>query len=108
MTYWVQPHRPCLSLSRWRDLAAFSFWSWASSIANMVWSRSDPFILGPTLGTAQLGVFLLSAEIGLLPTSELVELATRVLYAGVAAAQNRGTESSSLALPLMAVLLVVV
>nr|WP_294526648.1 oligosaccharide flippase family protein [uncultured Rhodopila sp.] len=108
MTYWVQPYRPRLSLSRWRDLAEFSFWSWASSMAYMVWYRCDAFVLGPAIGMAQLGVFLLSAEIGLLPASELVDPATRALYAGVAAARNRGTEPLGLALPLMAVLLMIV
>ncbi len=108
MTYWVQPHRPRLTLSRWRELAGFSFWSWASSMAYMIWNRCDAFVLGPVLGMGQLGIFMLSMEIGLLPTSELVDPAARALYAGVAAAQNRGTDPITLALPLMAMLLMLV
>lgn len=108
MTYWVQPCRPCFSLARWRDLAGFSFWSWASSMAGMAWERGDAFVLGPALGAGQLGVFLLSAEIGLLPTSELVGPAGRALYAGVAAARNRGADVVGLAVPLMAALLMLV
>jgi lipopolysaccharide exporter len=108
VTYWIQPHRPRLSLSRWRDLAGFSFWSWASSMAYLVWNRFDAFVLGPALGMGQLGIFMLAMEIGLLPTTELVEPATRALYAGVSAAQNRGTDAIGLALPLIAVLQMVV
>lgn len=108
MSYLVQPYRPRLTLSRWRDLAGFSFWSWACSMATMVWERSDSFVLGPVLGVGQLGIFLLATEIGLLPTTELVAPATNALYAGVAAAQNRGTEPVTLALPLMAALLMLV
>lgn len=108
MTYWVQPYWPRFSLTRWRDLAGFSFWSWASSMAGMAWERSDAFVLGPALGSGQLGVFLMSTEIGLLPTSELVSPAGRALYAGVAAAQNRGADTVALAMPLMAALLMLV
>ena len=104
VTYWIQPHPPRLSMSRWRDLASFSLWSWASSLAYMVWNRCDAFVLGPVLGMGQLGIFMLAMEIGLLPTTELVEPASRALYAGVAAAQNRGTDAVALALPLIAVL----
>ncbi len=108
MTYWIEPYRPRLELSQWRQLAGFSFWSWASSIAYLVWNRCDAFVLGPALGMAQLGIFLLSAEIGLLPTTELVEPATRALYAGVAKAQNHGTDPIALAPSLMAALLMLV
>ena len=108
VTYWFQPHRPRLSLSRWRDLASFSLWSWASSLAYMVWNRCDAFVLGPALGMRQLGVFMLSMEIGLLPTTELVEPAAGALYAGVAAAQNRGSDPFGLALPLIVAMQMIV
>ena len=108
MTYLIQPHRPRLTLARWRDLAGFSFWSWVSSLAYMIWNRCDAFVLGPALGMGQLGIFMLSMEIGLLPTSELVDPAARALYAGVAAAQHRGTDPVGLALPLMAALMMLV
>jgi lipopolysaccharide exporter len=108
MTYWVQPYRPRLDLSRWRDLVGFSFWSWASSMASIVWERCDAFVLGPALGMEQLGVFLLSMEIGLLPTTELVSPATRPLYAGVASARNRGTDPIALGLHSISTLTMIV
>ncbi len=108
MSYIVQPYRPRLSLARWRDLAGFSFWSWASSMAGMAWERSDAFVLGPVLGTGQLGIFLLATEIGLMPTTELVGPAANALYAGVAAARNRGSDTVGLAMPLIAALLMLV
>jgi O-antigen/teichoic acid export membrane protein len=107
-TYRMQPHRPRLGLSRWRDLATFSAWSWASSMVYIVWNRCDAFVLGPVWGSGPLGVYLLTTEIGLLPTTELVEPVSRALYAGVAAARNRGTDPFGMAVPLMAALLTVV
>ena len=64
MTYLIHPYRPGFTLSRWRELVGFSFWTWASSIATLVWERSDAFILGPVVGAAELGVYLLAATFG--------------------------------------------
>ena len=108
MTYWIQPYRPRFALSRWRDLLGFSFWSWASSMASIVWERCDAFVLGPALGMSKLGVYLLSMEIGQLPTTELVSPATRALYAGVASVKNRGTDPIALALPVISALIMIV
>ena len=108
MTYWIQPYRPSFALSCWRDLLGFSFWSWASSMASITWERCDAFVLGPALGMSQLGVYLLSMEIGQLPTTELVSPATRALYAGVASVKNRGTDPIALALPVIAALIMIV
>jgi len=55
-SYAAVPHRPRLSLRGCRYIVYFSFWSWASSIAVFIWSRSDPFILGPVLGPSLLGL----------------------------------------------------
>lgn len=107
-TYRLQPHRPRLTLSHWQELASFSFWSWAGSLAYLVWNRCDTFILGPALGMAKLGIFLLSAEIGLLPTTEVMEPASRALYAGVAAVRNRGADGIGMALSVTSTLLMFV
>lgn len=108
MTYVVHPYRPRFALSRWRDLVGFSFWTWAASIATMVWERSDPFILGHAFGAGDLGVYLLAAEIAILPISELVAPASRALFAEFSAAQNRGTDTVGIALPVVASMLLIV
>ena len=108
MTYVVHPYRPGFALSRWRDLVGFSFWTWMSSMAGLVWERSDPFILGRFLGAGDLGVYLLAAEIAVLPITELVAPASRALFAGFSAAQNRGTDTVNVALPVVATMLLIV
>ena len=108
MTYVVHPYRPRLALSRWRDLVGFSFWTWASSLSSLVWNRSDPFILGRTLGAGDLGVYLLAYEIAVLPITELVAPASRALFAGFSAAQNQGTDTVSVAIPVVATMLLIV
>ena len=91
-TYAAHPYRPALGLSGWRDLASFSFWTWVSSLTRIVWERCDPVLLGPILGPARLGVYLLAAEVATLPITELISPATDVLYASFAAVYKRGED----------------
>ena len=93
MTYVVHPYRPRLALSGWRELVGFSFWTWALSIAYLALERGDAFILGPALGPAALGVYLIAAEIAVMPITEIMAPATRALFPGFAAAHHRGTDT---------------
>ncbi len=108
MTYLVHPYRARLTLSRWRDLIGFSFWTWASSLASLVWEQSDAFIIGRVLGPSLLGVYMLAAELAVLPLSELVAPASRALFSGVSVAERRGTNTVELALSVVAALLLIV
>lgn len=92
VTYALSPYRPRFGLVGWRYLLHFSFWSWAGSLAIMVLARADPFLLGPVLGVAGLGLFMLASDIAFLPVSELLEPACAVLFPGFALASRRGTE----------------
>ena len=93
MNYIAHPYRPKLRLTGWRHLAGFSFWIWATSLASLVWERCDPFVLGPHLGPARLGVYFLAAEIATLPLSELISPIADALFAGFSAAQKGGGSS---------------
>ncbi len=95
-TYAVHPHRPRLALGRWRDLAHFSFWTWATSLAGIAWSRSDAFIVTPALGAAAFGLYALAWEVGSLPVSELIAPVAGALFPGFAEARRRG-EAEALA-----------
>lgn len=108
MTYVVHPYRPRFTLSRWRDLVGFSFWTWATSLAGLVWDRLDTFVLGPVLGPAKLGVIMIAAEIAVLPISELVAPASTALFPGLSAAQQRGTDLIGLALRVISAMLLIV
>ena len=102
MTWRLHPYRPRIGLAGWRELAGFSFWTWATTLATLVWDRCDPFVLGPAIGAAQLGVYLVAVELGTLPVSELVEPISAALFNSFATAQHSGTSSTRLA-PLVAV-----
>lgn len=91
MTYALHPYRPRFAITRWRELAGFSFWTWAGALASLVWDRADAFILGPMFGPGNLALFLLAGELALLPVSELVAPTAHALFSGFAAAQARGT-----------------
>jgi len=108
MTYRVHRYRPRVSLEHWRDLLGFSFWTWAAGLASLVWERCDAFVLGPVMGSGPFGIYLLAAEVAVLPLSELVSPAMRALYSGVSVERGRGTEMASLALSVSAALLMIV
>ena len=93
MSYWVHPYRPRLQIAGWRELAGFSFWTWAACIASLIWDRIDPFVLGPLIGPARLGLYLLALELAVLPVSEFVEPAAYALFAGFARAQKQSGSS---------------
>lgn len=108
MTYVVHPYRPRLTLSHWRDLVGFSFWTWATSLAVLVWDRLDAFVLGPVLGPAKLGIYLIAAEIATMPITELIGPASSALFPGLSAAQHRGTSPISLAFSVTSAMLLIV
>ena len=93
MTYRLHPFRPALRLAGWRELAGFSFWTWTTCVAAVVWDRCDPFVVGPVVGTARLGVYLLAFEVAILPVTELIAPAADALFAGFASAQKQGATS---------------
>ncbi|RVT91158.1 oligosaccharide flippase family protein [Sphingomonas crocodyli] len=105
MTYVAHPYRPRFSLEGWRELIGFSFWTWLSGLASMVWDRVDPVIIGPAFGAAALGTYLLGMEIATLPITELVAPAGAALYAGVARARGRDGEVVTMSLPIVALLM---
>ncbi|HET7879354.1 MAG TPA: oligosaccharide flippase family protein [Acetobacteraceae bacterium] len=107
MTYVAHPFRPRFGLAEWRELAGFSLWTWASWVASLVWDRIDPFVLGPTVGSTKLGLYLLGAELAMLPLSELVAPVADALFAAFAAAQKDGSSSVHHA-PSVATMLVLV
>jgi lipopolysaccharide exporter len=97
MTYVLHSYRPKLSLTGWRELGQFSFWTWVSALAGLVWDRCDPFVLGPELGAGFLGLYVQSVELATLPTTELVIPAADALLAGFSVSQRQGRSTAALA-----------
>jgi len=108
MTYWMHPYRPRLALTRWRHLVGFSFWTWAAGIALFAWDRAETIVLGHTLGSQGVGLFLVAIEIAVLPTSEFVSPVARALFAGFSAAQREGRDLLDAGTRVAAALMVVV
>ena len=90
LSYFMHPYRPAFSLESWRLIAGFSFWTWAMGVAVLVRDRSDSIIVGRLLGTAEVGFFSLASEVATLPTSELVEPLTHVLFPSFSAVRHQG------------------
>ena len=93
MSYVMHPFRPRLRVTRWRELWGFSYWTWATAVASLIWDRCDPFVLGPTFGPAKLGLYLLALEVALLPVTELIAPAADALYSAFSRSQKDGVSS---------------
>ena len=107
LTYIIHPYRPKLQVAGWRELAGFSFWTWATGLASLIWDRCDPFVLGPRLGSQVLGIYLIGGEIALLPMTEVIGPAAEALFAGFSAAQKDGVSSVHQAPRVVATMLLV-
>jgi O-antigen/teichoic acid export membrane protein len=92
-SYVLHSYRPSFRLAEWREFAHFSLWTWAASLAGMVWARCDWFVLGPVVGPAGIGLYMLALETAILPVTELIGPAGDVLFAGFSEAQRRGATS---------------
>jgi lipopolysaccharide exporter len=90
LSYFLHPYRPAYSLECWRRIAGFSFWTWAMGVAVLVRDRCDIIIVGRMLATVDVGFFSMASEIATLPTSELVEPLTHVLFPSFSAVRNAG------------------
>jgi lipopolysaccharide exporter len=108
LTYYLNPYRPRLSLERWRHLVAFSSWTWAIGLASFCWDRSETFILGHTMGSEQIGLFLIAMEIAVLPVTELVSPASKALFSGFSAALRTGTDVGTASISVAGTLMMLV
>jgi lipopolysaccharide exporter len=95
MGYAMHPLRPRFGLRSWRQIAGFSFWSWALSLSSLVRDRSDAFIIGRVLDITQVGIFSVAAEISALPTTELVSPLARACFSSFASVRHADTASET-------------
>ena len=107
-SYVMHPYRPRLSLASWRHLFGFSFWLWANSLVALVRDRADTIVLGHMLSTDRVGVFSIGSEIALLPTTEILEPASRTLFPGFAATDRAGANMAEAYLAAIGVVLMFV
>jgi lipopolysaccharide exporter len=89
-TYVIHPYRPGFTLSAWRRLVGFSFWSWANSMTSLVQGRSDAIIIGGYLNPIAVGLYSVGSEVGSLASSELLSPIASALFAGFSSARRTG------------------
>ena len=92
-SYVLHPFRPRVTLSGWRELAGFSFWTWLLSLVALVRDRTDSFFVGRELNAAAVGVFAVATEIASLPTTEFVFPLGTATFAGFSAARHEGAST---------------
>jgi lipopolysaccharide exporter len=93
--YVMHPFRPRLGLRSWRQIAGFSFWSWALSLGALARDRSDAFIIGRALDITQVGIFSVASEIAMLPATELVSPLARACFSGFASVRHDAAVSDT-------------
>jgi len=82
LSYVMHPYRPWFSVAAWRDLFGFSIWLFLNNIIMFLRLRSADFVIGRTIGAAQLGLFSVAYEIAHLASSELVMPINRAVFPG--------------------------
>lgn len=82
LSYVLHPHRPRLTLVRWRRIFDFSKWLVANNLIGFVRNRLDSFTIGRLLGAQALGVYSIAYEIATLVTTELIAPIRRALLPG--------------------------
>ena len=105
MSYIVSPHRPKFGRKGLKYLLHFSFWAWLNSIFVTVWNRCEPFLIGPVIGAGPLGIFMLAAELAMLPVTELLDPICAALFPSFALAQREGNSPVHMGLTVGAILM---
>ena len=82
MSYTMNSYRPRLSLAAARELFGFSKWLLINNMLFFLQRNSCNFIIGRMFGASQLGIYTVSHEISILPSTELVAPINRVMFPG--------------------------
>ena len=83
-SYLVHHYRPRFSLAEVSSLFAFSKWLLLNNVVGFLKERSSDFVVGRMRGAASLGVYNISYEIAIMPTTELSAPINRALLPGFA------------------------
>jgi lipopolysaccharide exporter len=83
-SYLVHPFRPHFSLAKVRGLLHFSKWLLLNNFVGFLKERSADFVIGRWQGAAPLGIYNISYEIAIMPTTELSAPINRALLPGFA------------------------
>lgn len=81
LSYVFSRYRPRLGLAKVQELWSFSIWSLVTSVATYGGERVDHALVANEIGADALGTYSVGAELGALPTDELVVPPVRALFA---------------------------
>lgn len=82
LSYAVHPFRPRPSLSRWRQLMAFSKWTMLTSVIGQVNDRVDFLILGKFFAAPVVGIYSLAHQLSITVATDVVRPAAGPLFPG--------------------------
>ena len=84
ISYLAHPFRPRFSLTKIRGMLAFSKWLLLNNFVGFLKERSSDFVIGRLHGAAPLGIYNVSYELAIMPTTELAAPINRALLPGFA------------------------
>lgn len=82
LSYGMHPFRPRFSTKRWGEIFKFSKWLVANNILSFLGQRGPDLVLGRLIGPRAVGLFSISYEIAMLPSTELVAPINRAALPG--------------------------
>jgi lipopolysaccharide exporter len=80
ISYCLHAFRPRFSLKARADLFHFSKWIFLSSLIGFLGGRAAHFILGRTVGATGLGLYTVSYEIAVMPSTDVIGPINRAVY----------------------------
>ncbi|WP_172962320.1 lipopolysaccharide biosynthesis protein [Hydrocarboniclastica marina] len=80
LSYWFVPFLPRVSLSKVREIWAFTGWLTLGSALDAINSNIDTLIIGATLTASQLGAYRVGNDLAQKPTKEVLDPLRRPLF----------------------------
>lgn len=80
LSYWFVPFMPRFSLSKLKEIWAFTGWLTLGSAVDAINSNIDTLIIGATLTSAQLGAYRVGDDLAKKPTKEVLDPLRRPLF----------------------------
>ena len=84
LSYVFHSYRPGIHLKNWKELFKFTKWIYINNILNFMKNKGPQFIIGKLCSSGSLGIFSVSYDIAMLPTTEMVAPINRAIFPGYA------------------------
>ena len=80
ISYFLHEFRPRFSLVASAEFFHFSKWLFLSNLVLFIQNKSDSFILGRAVGAYELGLYNVSSEIAVMPSTEFIAPINRAVF----------------------------